>query len=364
MAGEVEIERLVTRFEADLSDLRTSTDRIEKMLGGTADKIGKRFTAIGRTVRGAIATVVSGASVKGIVDVNVAYDDLEGRLRSLARGDAPLARAAFKELRDFSRLLPADVDQVTSAFIRLNRLGLDASREAIVDYANIAGAVGTRGTRSLEQVVEALADAVTFEFERLKELGIRARKEGDTITFTFGDITREVKADSRSIQGFLRDLARVEFAGAATEQMDTLGASLGRLSGAFRESARKIGESGFNDAVSQAADTAAEALPPITDFAISATGDVAKLGQRLRDIFGGAMAAGVAGVTGNFERMTNIIQDVARGGRLEALAAGTTPGGAGTPRQIEERNSTQILRTLRSIDSSLTVTNLQGAVLQ
>ena len=39
--------------------------------------------------------------------------------------------------------------------------------------------------QNLDQFIEAIADATTFEFERLKEFGIKSKQIGDDVQFTF-----------------------------------------------------------------------------------------------------------------------------------------------------------------------------------
>lgn len=39
--------------------------------------------------------------------------------------------------------------------------------------------------KDLGQAVEAIADAVNGENERLKEFGIRSKKQGETFTYTY-----------------------------------------------------------------------------------------------------------------------------------------------------------------------------------
>ena len=64
-------------------------------------------------------------------------------------------------------------------------VSFDSSRrhwtlEVAAAYGDTASAMG----KSLDDMVEAVADAATGEFERLKEFGIRASKNGDRVSFT------------------------------------------------------------------------------------------------------------------------------------------------------------------------------------
>ena len=86
------------------------------------------------------------------------------------------------------------------------------------------------------------------EFERLKEFGIKASKEG-SITFTFGGVQTEVKNTAEEIQGFLVSLGQTEFAGATAEQAKTLSGAFSNLGDAFDAFKTAIGDAGFNKSI-------------------------------------------------------------------------------------------------------------------
>jgi hypothetical protein len=62
--------------------------------------------------------------------------------------------------------------------------------------------------------------------ERLKEFGIKAKSQGDQVTFTFQGVSTTVGKNSREIEAYLRSIGDVQFAGAMEEQADTLNVSL------------------------------------------------------------------------------------------------------------------------------------------
>ena len=83
-------------------------------------------------------------------------------------------------IEDFASSTPFNVEQITEAFIKLKALGLDPSQEALMSYGNTASAMG----KNLMQFVEAIADAATGEFERLKESGLKPEPR-EQVSFTF-----------------------------------------------------------------------------------------------------------------------------------------------------------------------------------
>jgi hypothetical protein len=106
--------------------------------------------------------------------------------------------------------------------------------------------------KDLNQMIEAVADASTMEFERLKEFGIKARQEGENVSFTFQGVTTTVGRNSQEIQDYLLAIGNVQFAGAAAEQMDTISGAASNLSVAMDNLALSIGGTGVSEAAKDA----------------------------------------------------------------------------------------------------------------
>jgi hypothetical protein len=95
-------------------------------------------------------------------------------------GDAARARASMAWVQDFATRTPYELGQVTDAFVRLRGAGVD-SRRFLESVGNAAAARG----KSLDQAAEAFNDAITGEFERLKEFGITASRTGERVTLEY-----------------------------------------------------------------------------------------------------------------------------------------------------------------------------------
>jgi len=65
--------------------------------------------------------------------------------------------------------------------------------------------------KDIWQTVEAFNDAITWEFERLKEFGIRASSSGDKVTFTFKWQKTTVDKTTGAIQDYLLNLSEVQW---------------------------------------------------------------------------------------------------------------------------------------------------------
>jgi len=85
-------------------------------------------------------------------------------------GSAAAARQAMAWVQDFAVSTPYELDQVTAAFVQLRAYGLDPTNGLLRTLGDTSAAMG----KDVMQAVEAVADAVTGENERLKEFGIQA----------------------------------------------------------------------------------------------------------------------------------------------------------------------------------------------
>lgn len=179
-----------------------------------------------------------------IVSTNREFERLHASLKTVT-GSAHGADKAFTMIEDFASSTPFNVEQITEAFIKLKALGLDPSEAALRSYGNTASAMG----KNLMQFVEAIADAATGEFERLKEFGIKARTQGEQVAFTFQGVTTTVGKNAADIETYLRQIGNVQFAGAMSEQMKTLGGMFSNIQDNVSKLAREVGAGGLNDAI-------------------------------------------------------------------------------------------------------------------
>lgn len=206
------------------------------------DNMDRRFSKLGRGIN-RIGGLMAGAFVgKQITDTITKFEKLEASLRTIT-GSADKAAVAFGFIQEFAATTPFQLEEVTDAFIKLKALGLTPSAEALTSYGNTATAMG----KSLNQMIEAVADAATGEFERLKEFGIKSKSQGDQVTFTFQGIKTTVGKNAAEIEGYLRSIGDVQFAGAMEEQSKTLNVALSNMGDAFSKLVKAIGDAGLTD---------------------------------------------------------------------------------------------------------------------
>ncbi|WP_288379840.1 tape measure protein [uncultured Massilia sp.] len=204
-------------------------------------------TSTADVIKDAFVAAAAGFSVVGIVEQVISaqreFDKLNASLVT-ATGSSEKATQAFEALQAFAATTPYGVAEATEAFVKMRNLGLDPSERALRSYGNTAAAMG----KSLEQMVEAVADASTGEFERLKEFGIKASQNGEKLTLTFKGTSTTIKNDATAIEGYLMKLGEVDFAGAMAKRAATLDGAISGLGDTWESTMRAISTSGIGEA--------------------------------------------------------------------------------------------------------------------
>ena len=246
----------LTKAERALARLAQKGEKSEKQLNKSTGAIGMGFARIAT----AITTVVtSGAALNKLVSVTRQFDVLNAQLLT-ATGSAEKASDAFFAIEEFAKTTPYDLAQATTAFNKLVNLGLNPSEEALLSYGNTASAMG----KSLDQLIEAVADASVAEFERLKEFGIKAKNQGDTVAFTFRGITEEVANNADAIQGYLMDLGENEFAGSMANRMATLDGAISNLGDSWDKMFLTVSQAGVGDLIEAGVRDSIDSLDELT----------------------------------------------------------------------------------------------------
>ncbi|MFN0341039.1 hypothetical protein [Salmonella enterica] len=187
------------------------------------DNLSKSAKVAGAAVTGLAAVVAATAykAAQELVESQRQLDKMSASLKTLT-GSTQGAKQALSILQDFARDTPYGLEQAVEGFRKLVALGLTPSEEALRSYGNTASAMG----KDLNQMIEAVADASTFEFERLKEFGIKAKQNQSDIEFTFQGTTTVVKKNAADIEQYLLNIGNVNFAGAMADQANTLNGAI------------------------------------------------------------------------------------------------------------------------------------------
>ena len=233
--NDMKMKLILEAADKNMSSTLKNADERAGLLNTTVGRVSSGMKLFG----GVVAGLTLGKLASDFMEVNTEFDRLEASLETVT-GSRDAAKSAFDVIQNFATTTPYQLAEVTDAFIRMKSLGLDANTEALRSYGNTASAMG----KSLNQMIEAVADAATGEFERLKDFGIKARQQGDTVSLTFRGMTTTITNDAKSIEAYLQRIGNVDFAGGMERQMDTLGGKLSNLQDSWELFVRAVGESG------------------------------------------------------------------------------------------------------------------------
>lgn len=248
----------------NLTAMEQATGRSERALSSLG--------SVAKIAGSALAGISIASLAKDILKTNMEFESLRTSLETVT-GSAKNAKIAFEGIQQFAAKTPYSVKEVTDAFIKMKALGLSPSEKALTSYGNTASAMG----KSLKQMVEAVADAATGEFERLKEFGIKASKQGDDIKFTFKGVETKVKDSSTAITAYLQKLGDTDFAGGMERQGQTMKGTLSSLSDAWDNFIDHILSDKSGGAISRWISSATSALGKFDVWLNGATTSIGKL---------------------------------------------------------------------------------------
>lgn len=196
----------VKGFEDALNGIQKKLRKFERSIESTGQSLTQNLTLP--------VAALGGASIKMAADM----ETMEASLVTAFQGSEVAAKSALSQITAFAANTPFQLAEVTQGFVKLKNMGLDPSIDSLTSYGNTASSMG----KSLNDMVEAVADAAVGEFERLKEFGIKAKTQGDQVAFTFRGVTTTVQKNSEDIQKYLLDIGNTDFAGGIERQAGTV----------------------------------------------------------------------------------------------------------------------------------------------
>lgn len=271
------------QIRIDSKGVVQAVDGLENLAkaGGKAERATDGLTGAFSKMLGPLAGAVSAyASLEKLVGVTRQFDILSAGLQT-ATGSADNAAIAFEAIQDFATNTPYDLQQVTDSFTKLVNYGLTPSERALTAYGDTSAALG----KDLNQLIEAVADAATGEFERLKEFGIKSSKQGDQVAFTFRGTTTTVKNSAKDIEEYLIKLGENNFAGNMAKRMATLDGAISNLGDEWNKLFLNISEAGAGDVIEESVRAAIDTLTELNTML--ASGQLEAYIQGIADKFDG-----------------------------------------------------------------------------
>lgn len=164
-------------------------------LGNRIGKISSKISNFGGKIKKAIKWGVVGTAgaLGGGLKIGGDFEALSARMVTAFQGDKKKAAEYYKWANEFANETPFGNDEVIDATVRLKSYGYEDPRRLMTILGDMAGAYG----KTLEQSVEAYADASRGEFERLKEFGIQ---KDEVLKYAKKTMGKEVKMSGAQIK--------------------------------------------------------------------------------------------------------------------------------------------------------------------
>jgi phage tail tape-measure protein len=222
-------------------NIKANTAQLVKGLTRAEWQMKKTVSKMKNTVLGLAAAYVSvQTAMKGfdvakqvgtsMVKTASEFEKFTTVLRTI-EGSSSKAQSSMNWITKFAKTTPYELSQVTEAFIKLKSYGIQPTSGTLRVLGDTASAMG----KPLNQAVEAMADAIVGENERLKEFGIRAAKQGDQIAYSWTDASGKAKHiivenNSQIIESTLDAIFSSKYAGAMEDQSKTYEGMLSNMS--------------------------------------------------------------------------------------------------------------------------------------
>ena len=233
--------------------------KVQKDLHSMEGQIGKLTTLAG----GLVAALGFQQIASSTINTIRTFEDLGATLVTV-QGSAHAAAQAMDLIREFTAGTTFQLDEVSNAFITFRNAGLNPTKDMMTDLGNIAAGMGVR----FDTVAQAVFNATTGEFEMLKRLGIKVKKEGDNITAIFRGVETEMKFNTENILNFLQQIGEDEFAGALEARAKTLTGAFSNLKDQVQEFQVAIGDGGLRPALTEIARETTKFVKANSDLAV------------------------------------------------------------------------------------------------
>ena len=242
----VDIVAQLKEFNKAMSDVRSEVDDLNKKVAqgnSESTKSTKSLTTafgnLGKTLGGLFAADMLLNFGKAVIATTAEFQKMEAVLTTTL-GSKSAAQVAMRDIVEFASKTPFQVNELTDSFVKLANRGFRPTLDQMTALGDLASSTG----KSFDQLTEAALDAMTGEFERLKEFGIRAKSEGDKVAFTFKGVTTEVQKTDEAIKDYLISLGNAEgVSGSMAAISETVGGQISNLQDNFTQLQLAIGSS-------------------------------------------------------------------------------------------------------------------------
>lgn len=283
-AIDLNLTKVMRSGEVAMERFAATNQRISARIEAGAAQLAARLGSIGIGIGAAVSALGAGK----LIQVTREFDKVSASLET-STGSVDRTAVAFASLEEFAKNTPYDLAQVANAFITLVNMGLNPSERALTSYGDTASAF----SKDIIQVIEAVADATTGEFERAKEaFKVKTKVMGDQVAFTFRGMTTVVGNNAKEIEEYFIKLGENNFAGAQAKRMKTLDGAVSNLGDSWDKLFRTISGQGIEELMAEGARKSADSLDWLS-AKIKEVGDLwATVNQKI-SLGSSAFAAGI-----------------------------------------------------------------------
>lgn len=240
-----------TKYSKKLQGMRRDTKNAAKGIAGS-------FSSIGSAWKGAIAAIAAGA-LSGAITKELQATEKSVAAFIQSTGSVADARAQFEMLQQAARDTIQPFDSLKAAALELRKNGLQPSAEQLKTFSQIAYGTG----QSLETVSKAFTGTIQGNLRGLRQLGITAQDNGETLLLTYKGATTEIQKNTAALSDYFATIGS-ENEGVLDYLQSGVTGALNHLENAWGDFYRAIAESGFGDLVNHAIRDIAGSLDDIT----------------------------------------------------------------------------------------------------
>lgn len=218
--------RILPQAQSAELGLERELQRVNQALATNAQRTRAVNSAIVENSRSAISWrniyaigtgILIGAGA-AVATITARFEKYSAVLK-VALGSQEASDQAMKLVKETAADTTFTVDELTESYVKFANRGIKLTKAEMISLADLAASQG----KSFLQLTEAILDAQTGEFERLKEFGIRGSKSGDQATLSFKGFNETVALTPAAMKDALISMGRLDgITGANAEQMTKL----------------------------------------------------------------------------------------------------------------------------------------------
>lgn len=244
------LERGIKKIEGGFDDIEKKANQMNSVMKYAGSAVGGYLSVSAVTQFG-----------KAVMNVTAEFEKFNAVLTNTL-GSNFLANSIMDQIQDFAAQTPFGVRELTDAFVKLANQGFVPTGRQMRQLGDLASSTG----KSFDQLAEAILDAQTGEFERLKEFGIKARDAGDQVIFTFKGVATTVDKSSSAIRDYITALGDAQgVTGSMQSISKSLTGQISNLEDNWDNLLKTIGD-GTNGVFKEAISTLSKMLTSATEY--------------------------------------------------------------------------------------------------